>query len=158
MGGGDPPFPLCCQSHRALSFHCSIKRPRVTSHDSPTYGSLLANIVPWWAGFITVVHAVYNVPFARVHDAGQIDASGGQIMRSPNACRMHRRTVFRSNQFCFDWLEIDYPCNLLNDSCHFLDTSTLARRCRSGSSAFPPFLFLPTAHPPQLEKGSVHFI
>jgi hypothetical protein len=82
--------------------------------------------------------------FARVHDAGQIDASGGEIMRSPDACRMHRRTVFRSNKFCFDWLEIDYPCNLLNDSCHFLDTSTLARRCRSGSSAFPPFLFLPT--------------
>ena len=62
------------------------------------------------------------IPTARVHDAGQIDASGGQIMRSPDAYRMHRRMVFRPNKFCFGWLDIEYPRNLLNDSCHLLDT------------------------------------
>jgi hypothetical protein len=30
--------------------------------------------------------------------------------------------VFRPNKFCFGWLDIEYPRNLLNDSCHLLDT------------------------------------
>ena len=79
-------------------------------------------------------------------------------MRSPDAYRMHRRMVFRPNKFCFGRLDIEYPCNLLNNSWYLLDTSALHVDAVRAPARLLRSLFLPTAHPPQLEKDRVHFI